>query len=162
MKWHSYSRAQSYLILCGPIDCSTPGFPVHHQFPELAHTPVHRIGDAIQPSPSVVPFSYLQSFPGSGSFPMSRPIRWPKYWSFSFSTSLFNEYSGLISFRIYLAVQGTLKSLFQHHSSKASIFSVQLYGPTLTPIHDYWKNHRFDYTDHHVCLPSTWHFVNIH
>ena len=87
-------------------------------------------------------------------------IRCPKYWSFSFSISPSNEYSGLISFRMDwfdLAVQGSLKSLLQHHSSKASIlwcsvfFTVQLslvlsflYGPTLTSIHDYWKNHSFD------------------
>ena len=76
--------------------------------------------------------------------------RWPKYWSFNFSTSPSNEYSGLISFRIdrldLLAVQGTLKSLLQHHSSKASNSLVLsfLYGPALTSIHDYWKNHRFD------------------
>ena len=71
-------------------------------------------------------------------------IRWPKYWSFSFSISHSNEYSGLISFRMdwldLLAVQGTLKSLLQHHSSKASV----LYSPTLTSIQDYWKNHSFD------------------
>ena len=75
-------------------------------------------------------------------------IRWPKYFSFSISPS--NEYSGLISFRIdwlaLLAVQGTLKSLLQHHGSKASIFwcSAWFNGPTLTSIHDYWKNHSFD------------------
>ena len=78
-------------------------------------------------SSSVIPFfSYLQSFPASGSFPVNwLCIRWPKYWSFSFSISLSNEYPGLISFRIdwfdLLAVQETLKSLLQHHSSKASI-----------------------------------------
>ena len=78
------------------------------------------------------------------------PIRWPKYWSFSFSISPSSEYSGLISFRMdwldLLAVQGTLKSLLQHHSSKASILwhLTFLYSPTLTSIHDYWKNHRFD------------------
>ena len=75
-------------------------------------------------------------------------IRWPKYYSFNFSISPSNEYSGLISFRIdwfdLFAVQGTLKSLLQQHSSKASIL---LYGPTLTSIHDYWKNHSFDYMD---------------
>ena len=75
-------------------------------------------------------------------------IRWPKYWSFSFSISPSNEYSGLISFRMdwldLLAVQGSLKSLLQHHSSKASFFGAQLYGPILTSIHDYWKNHSFD------------------
>ena len=77
------------------------------------------------------------------------PIRWPKYWSFSFRISPYNEYSGLISFRIdwldLLAVQGSLKNLLRHHSSKASILSRSsfLYSPTLTCIHDYWKNHSF-------------------
>ena len=76
-------------------------------------------------------------------------IRWPKYWSFSFSISPSNEYSGLISFRIewydLLAVQGTLKSLLQHHSSKTNSLALRfLYSPTLTSIHDYWKNHSFD------------------
>ena len=77
-------------------------------------------------------------------------IRWPKYWSFSFNISPPNEYSGLISFRIdwldLLAVQGTLQSLVQHHSSKSINSSVLsfLYSPTLTSIHDSWKNHSFD------------------
>ena len=85
-------------------------------------------------------------------------IRWPKYWSFSFSISPSNEYSGLISFRIdwfdLLAVQVTLKSLLQHHSSKASIlFSAQpSYGLIFTSMYDYWKNHSFDYTD--LCWKS--------
>ena len=75
-------------------------------------------------------------------------IRWPEYWSFSFSISPFNEYSGLISFRMdwleLLVVQGTLKSLLQHHGSKASIFQSNfLHSPTLTSIHNYWKNHSF-------------------
>ena len=96
-------------------------------------------------SSSVVPFSScLQSFPASGSFPMSQlfVIRWPKYWSFSFNISPSSEHPGLISFRIewldLLAVQGTLKSLLQHHSSKASIFQhsvlfiVQLSHPYMT------------------------------
>ena len=77
-------------------------------------------------------------------------IRWPNYWSFSFSISPSNEYSGLISFRMdwldLLIVQGTLKSLLQHHSSKASILRCSAFFlvPTLTFIHDYWKNHSFD------------------
>ena len=76
-------------------------------------------------------------------------IRWPKYWSFSFSISPSNEYSGLISFRMdwldLLAVQGTLKSLLQHHSSKASILQFSAFhSPTLTSINDYWKNHSLD------------------
>ena len=95
-------------------------------------------------SSSVVPFSSCpQSFPASGSFPMSQLyMRWPKYCSFSFSVSPSNEYPGLISFRMdslaLLAVQGTLKSLLQHHSSKASIFqcsaffTVQLSHPYMT------------------------------
>ena len=77
-------------------------------------------------------------------------IRWPKYWSFSFSISLSNEYLGLISFRMnwldFLAVQGSLKSLLQHHSSKASICQHSIFfykNPTLISIHDYWKNHSF-------------------
>ena len=78
-------------------------------------------------------------------------IRWPKYWICSLSSSPSNEYSALTSFRIdwfdFLAVQGTLKSLLQHHNSKASILqhSVLHYGPTLTSVHDYWKTHSFDY-----------------
>ena len=78
------------------------------------------------------------------------PTRWPKDWSFSFSISPSNDHSGLISFRIdwfdLLAVQGTLKSLLQHHCSKASVLwhSTFFYFPTLTSIHDYWKNHSFD------------------
>ena len=83
-------------------------------------------------------------------------IRWSKYWSFSFSISPSNEYSGLISFRIdwfdLLAVQRTLKSFLQHHSSKALILRHFLYGPNLTSIYDYWKNHSFDYTD--LCQQS--------
>ena len=80
-------------------------------------------------------------------------IRWPKYWSFSFSISHSNKYSGLISFRMnwlgLLAVQGTLKSLLQHHSSKASILRCLafLYRPALTAIHDHWKNHSLEQMD---------------
>ena len=123
------SVAKLCLTLCDLMDCSTPGFPVHHQLPELAQTHVHRVGDAVQPSHS-------QSSPFPPAFNLSQhqglsqgvslPIRWPKYWSFSISAS--NEYSGLISFRTdwfdLLAVwspswEKTLKSLLQHHSSKA-------------------------------------------
>ena len=131
--------AQSCLMLCEPMDCSTPGFPVHHQFPELAQTHIHQVGDAIQPShpllsPSTPAFNLSQYQALSNESIIH--IRWPKYWSFSFSISPSNEYSGLISFRMdwldLLAVQGTLKGLLQHHSSKASIlwhsafFTVQL------------------------------------
>ena len=84
-------------------------------------------------------------------------IRWPKYWSFSFSISPSNEYSGLISFRIdwfdLLTVQGTLKTLLQHHSSKVNSLVLSLFHcPAFTSIHDYWKNHSFHYTD--LCWQS--------
>ena len=113
--------------LCDPMNCSTPGLPVHHQLPEFTQTHVQRVSDHPAISSSVISFSScLQSFPTSGSFQESAlHIRRPKYWSFSFSISPSNKYSGLISFRMdwldLLAVQVTLKSLFQHHSSKASI-----------------------------------------
>ena len=111
------SVAQLCLTLCDPMDCSIPGFPVQHQLPELAQTHVHPTI-----SSSVVPSSCLPSFP---AWVFSKEsvlcIRWPKYWSFSFSISLSNKYSGLISFRVdwfdLFAVQGTLKDLLQHHSS---------------------------------------------
>ena len=107
-------------------------------------------------SSSVVPFSScLQSFPASGSFPRSQLFTsgGPSYWSFSFSICPSNACSGWISFRIdwfdLLAVQGTLKNLLKHHNSKSINSSVLglLYGPTLTSVHDYWKNHSFDYAD---------------
>ena len=85
-------------------------------------------------------------------------IRWPKYLSFSFNISPSNEHSGLVSFRMdwldLLAVQGTLKSLLQHHSSKASILQCSAFfiSPTLTSIHDHWKNHSLDQTD--LCWQS--------
>ena len=132
------SVAQSCPTLCDPMDCSTLGFPVHHQLPELTQTHVHRWCHTTISS-SVIPFSsHLQSFPDSGSFLC---IRWPEYWSFSFSISPSNEYSGLMSFRMdwldVLAVQGTLKSLLQHHSWKASVlhsafFVVQFSYPYMT------------------------------
>ena len=127
------------------MDCSTLGLPVLHYLPEFAQTHVHCVNDAIQPSHLISPFSSCpQSFPASGKSIISSEsalcIRWPKYWSFSISPS--NEYSGLISFRIewfdLLPVQGTLKSLLQQHSSKASIlrhsafYMVQLSHPYMT------------------------------
>ena len=127
------------------MDCSTPGFLVYHQLPELTQTHVHQVGDAIQPlilchslllPPSVFPI--VRVFSNASVL----HIRWPKYWSFSSSISPSNEYSGLISFRMdwldLLSDEGTLKSLLQHHSSKASIlrrsafFIVQLLHPYMT------------------------------
>ena len=122
------SVAQSCLTLCDSLDCSTPGFPVLHHLLEFSQTHIHWVGDAIQPSHPLLPTSPpALIFPQHQSFPMSClfGIRWPKYWSFNFSISPSNEYSGFIFFRIdwfdLLAVQGTLKSLLQHHSSKASV-----------------------------------------
>ena len=132
--WMSYppfqfiSLSQLCPTLWDPMDCSTPGFPVHHQFLNFNQTHVHQAGDAIQPShpllsPSPPAFNPSQHRVFSNESVL--PIRWTKYWSFSFSINPSNEYSGLISFRMnwldLLAVQGTLKSLLQHHSSKASI-----------------------------------------
>ena len=122
------SVTQSCLTLCDPMDCSTPGFPVHRYLPEFAQTHVHWVDDAIQPSHPLCSCLLLPSiFPNIRVFSneLAFHIRWPKYWRFSFSISPSNEYSALISFRIdwfdLLAVQGTLKSLLQHHSLKASI-----------------------------------------
>ena len=124
------------------MDCSTSVFPVHHQLLELTQTQVHCLGDAIQPLhplPSV--FLSIRVFSNVSVL----CIRWPKYWSFSFIISPSNEYSGMTSFRMdwldLLAVQGTLKSLLQHHSLKALILQrsvfiiVQLSHPHMTT----WK-----------------------
>ena len=138
------SVAQLCLILCHPMNCSTPGFPVNHQLPELTQTHVHRVSDAIQPSyPLLSPSpTFNLSQHQSLSDESVLFIRWPKYWSFSFSINPSNEYSRLISFWMdwldLLAVQGTLKSLLQHHSSKASVlrcsvfFILQLSHPYMT------------------------------
>ena len=147
------SVAQLCLTLWDPMDCRTPGLPVHHQLPEFTQTQVHQVGDAIQLS------HHLSSpFPPAFNLPQQQGLfQWvsslhpvAKYWSFSFSISPSNDYSVLISFRMdwldLLAVQGTLKSLLQHHSSKSSIlwlsafFIVQLSHPYMTT----GKNHSFD------------------
>ena len=119
------SVAQSCPTLCNPINRSTPGLPVYHQPPEFTQTHVHWVGDAIQTSH---PLLLLPPIPPSirvFSNELTLPMRWPKYWSFSSSISPSKEHPGLISFRMdwldFPAVQGTLKSLLQHHSSKASI-----------------------------------------
>ena len=133
----------SHVQLCDPIDCSTLVFPVHHQLLEPTQTHVHRVGNAIQPShplssPSPPAFS-LSQHQGVFKNESVLPIRWPKYWSFSFNISPSNEYSELISFRMdwldLLAVQGTLKSLLQHHSSKAPILGTQLSSQSNSHIH---------------------------
>ena len=97
----SCSVTQLYPTLCAPMDCSMPGFPVLHHFPELAETHVHWVSDAIQPSVLCHPLLLLPSIFCSirvFSNESTLPIRWPKYWSFSLSISSSNEYSGLISY----------------------------------------------------------------
>ena len=140
-----FSSAQSCPTLCDPMNRSMSGLPVHHQLLEITQTHIDRVGDAIEtshslssPSPPAPNPSQHQGLSNESTLPM----RYPKYWSFSFSTSPSNEHPGLISFRMdwldLLAVQGTLKSLLQHHSSKASIlrrsafFTVQLSHPYMT------------------------------
>ena len=139
------SVTQLCLTLCNPMSRSTPGLLVHHQLPEFTQTHIHRVGDAIQPShplsspspPALNPSQHQGLYNE-----LTLRMRWPKYWSFSFNISPSNEHSGLISFKMdwldLLAVQGTLKSLLQHHSAKASIFrcsaffTVQLSHPYMT------------------------------
>ena len=132
------SVAQSCPTLCDPMNRSTPGLPVHHQLPEFTQTHIHRVSDAIQPShplsspsPPAPNPSSIRVFSNKSTLRM----RWPKYCSFSFSIIPSKEHPGLISLQ---RVQGTLKSLLQHHSSKASIlqcsafFTVQLSHPYVT------------------------------
>ena len=126
------------------MDCSMPGLPVHLQLLEFTQTHVHWVGDAIQPSHPLSPSPPAFNLPSIRVFSNESAlcIRWPNYWSFSFSISPFSEHPGLFSFRMgwldLLAVQGALKSLLQHHSSKASIlqcsafFIVQLSHPYMT------------------------------
>ena len=139
------SVAQSCLTLCHSMKWSAPVLSVLHHLPEFSQTHVHWVSDAIQPShplssPSLPTFNYCQHQVFSNESALC--IRWPKYWGFSFSISSSNEHSRLISFRIdwfdLLVVQGTLKSLLQHHSSKTSILwcsaflMVQLSYPYMT------------------------------
>ena len=137
------AQSLSCVRLCHPMNCSTPGCLVHRQLPVFTQTYVHWVGDAIQPShPLSSPLLPPSIFPSIRVFSNESAlcIRWPKYWSFSFSISPSNEYSGLISFRMdwfdLPAVQGTLKSF--SHNLKASIlqhstfFIVQLLHPYMT------------------------------
>ena len=137
------------------MNCSMPGLPVLHHLPERAQLMSIK---SVIPSNHLIlchPLLLLSSiFPSISVFTneLALPITWPKNWSFSFSISTFNEYSGLLSFRMdwfdLFAVQGTLKSILQHHSSKISSLALSLfYDPTLTSIHDYWKSHSFDKMD---------------
>ena len=132
------------------MDCSTPGFPVHHKLQSFLRLMSIELVILSNHLILCCPLLLLPSiFPSIRVFSNESVlrIRWPKYWSFSINPS--KEYSGLISFRMdwldLLAVQGTLKSLLQPYSLKASILELSfLHSPTLTSIHDYWKNHSFD------------------
>ena len=152
-----------------PHGCSMPGFPVHTSSWSLLKLMSIEL---VMPSNHLIICHLLLLLPLV--FPSIRVfsdesdlhIRWPKYWSFSISLS--NEYLGLISFRIdwlgLLAVQGTLKSLLQHHSSKTSILQCSAFfnGPTLTSIHDYWKNHSFDIFENLSIITSKYEWMNGH
>ena len=152
------------------MDCSMPGFPVHHQLLELTQTHVHQT-ESVMPSNHLIlcrlPLLLPSIFPSIRVFSTELVlcIRWPKYWSFSFSICPSNEYSGLISFRMdwlnLLAFQGTLKSLLQHHSSKASsllhsaFFIVQLSYPYMTTGKTIALTIcRFAYFGHFICMES--------
>ena len=151
--------AKSCLSLCDPIDCSTPSFPVLHYLPEFVQMPIELmilsnhliLCHPHLPLPSV--FSSIRVFSNKSAL----HIRWPNYWSFCFSISPFNEYSGLISFRIdwwsSCSPRDSKESspVPQFESINSSAFSL-LYGPTLTSKHDCWENHSFDYTD--LCWQS--------
>ena len=141
------SVAQSCLTLCDPMNRSMAGLPIHYQLPEFTQTHVHWVGDAI-----CGPLLLLPPIPPSTRVFASEStlhMKWPKYWSFSFSISPSNEHPGLISFRMdrldLLAVQGTQESpptpQFKSINSLALSF---LHSPTLTSIHDHWKNHSLD------------------
>ena len=140
-QWSSV-HSLSHVWLCDPMNCSMPGFPVHHQLPEFTQTHVQWIGDAIQPShlllsPSPPAFNLYQH---QGLFKwVSSSHQVATYWSFSFNISPSNEHSGLLSFRMdwldLIAIQGTLKSLLQHHSQKHQFFGTQLSLESNSHIH---------------------------
>ena len=143
------------MTLCNPKDCSMPGFPSFTISQSLFKL---MFIDLVMPSNHLILCHPLLLLPSN--FPSIRvfsnelvpPIRWPKFWSFNFSISTPNEYSGLISFRIdwfdLLAVQRTQKSSTRSQfESINSLLPRLLYGQTLTSIHDYWKSHSFDYMD---------------
>ena len=120
------SVTNSCPALCDPMDCSLPDFLVLHNLPEFAQTHVHGVSDAIQPScPLSPPFPSIFASISVFANESALHISWPKYWSFSFSISPSDTYSRLISFRTdwldVLAIQGTLRSLLQHHNLKASV-----------------------------------------
>ena len=146
------SVTQSGLTLCDPVDCNIPGLPIPQQLPEFTQTQVHWVGDTIQPShpllsPSLLAFhlSSIRVFSNESAL----RIRWPKDWIFSFNISPSNEHPGLsplgwtgwISLLPKDSQESSPTPQFKSINSSAFRF---LYSPTLTSIHDYWKNHSFD------------------
>ena len=134
--------------LCDPMNCSMPGLPVHHQLPESTQTHVHCVGDAVQPNHPLSSLLLLPSIFASiwvFSNELALHIKWPKYWSLSFNISPSNEHPGLISFGSPRSPRDSQESspTPQFKSINSSAFS-PLYSPTLTLIHDYWKNHSLD------------------
>ena len=146
---HAAKSLQSCPTLCDPMDCTTLGLPVHHQLTELCESI-----ESVMPSNHLIlccPLLLLPSvFPSIRVFSNESVlhIRWPKYWSFSFNISPFSEYSGLISLR--MDSQESSPTL-QFKSINSLVLNF-VYSPTLTSIHDYWKNHHFDLTD--LCRQS--------
>ena len=143
------SVTQSCLTLCDPMNHSTPGLPVHHQLPEFTQTHVHRVGDAIQPSHHLGPFfSCPQSLPASGSFPMSQLFAWGgkglefQHQSFQW-TSRTDLQNGLVGSPCSPRDSQKSSPTPQLKSINSSVLSL-LYSPTLTSIHDHWKNHSLD------------------
>ena len=146
------SVTQSCLTLCNPMDCSTPGLPVHHQLPELKLMSI----ESVMPSNQLIlccPLLFLPSiFPSIRVFSNKSAlrIRWPKYWNFSFSISPSSEYPGLISFRLdwldLLEIQRDCQesSPTPQFKSISSLVLSFLQSSSLTSIHDYWKNHSLD------------------
>ena len=134
--------------LCDPMDCSTPGLPVHHQLPEFTQTHVLRVGDAIQPShPLLSPSPPASVFPRIRVFSNESVlhIRWPECWSFCFSIRSSNEYSGLISFIGLVGSPCSPRDSQESPQFKSinSLVLSLLYGPTLTSIHDYFKQMKY-------------------
>ena len=147
-QFSSIQFTQSCPTLCNFMDCSMPGFPVHHQLPELTQTHVHWVSDAIQHLIFGHPLLLPSIFPSNRVF-SNESVHVAKVLEFQVQHQFFQWIFRTDFLRIdwfdLLAVQRTLKSLLQHHSSKASIlWCCFLYSPILTSIHDYWKNHNFD------------------
>ena len=156
MQWNIQlsSVAQSCPTLCNPMNCSTPGLPVHHHLPEFTQIHIHRVGDTISHLILCCPLLLLPPIPPNiRIFPSESTLRmrWPKYWSFSFSIIPSKEIPGLISFSMeWLDLLARDPRDSQESSPTPQFKSINssalslLHSPTLTSIHDYWKNHSFD------------------